>query len=93
MSRKNTDPKEIAARKVHKALRNTPPGYIDLIEFVKIRTHCTTGMAKTVLLAGVLRVDSHPVGYRWISGRKELDPYLPAKHRGQIVAQWSGEPS
>lgn len=71
--------------------RNTPPAYIDLIEYVKVRTRCTTTMAKRVLMSGALRVDSHPVGFKILdrSGKKELDPYLPAEYRHRITIQWS----
>jgi len=66
-----------------KSLRNTPPAWIDLVHYIKFRTRCSTGKAKAALLAGVLYVDSHPVGYKWekdITGEsvKVLDPYLPA---------------
>lgn len=93
MSRKNTDPVERKRRKVLKALRNTPPGYIDLIEYVKLRTRCTTSMAKKVILSGALKVDSHPVGFKWEgqggNAQKVLYPYLESKHRGKIVVDGS----
>jgi hypothetical protein len=78
---------------MRKALRNTPPAYIDLIEYVKLRTRCTTGMAKKVLLSGALRIDSHPVGFRWEgqggNARKVLYPFLEAKHRPNLRIEWN----
>lgn len=96
MSKRNTDPEERKRRKLLKQLRATPEAYIDLIHYVRIRTNCTASMAAKVLLAGALRVDSHPVGYKWqkdLTGKsvKVLDPYLPAKYRDQIVVQWNPE--
>lgn len=97
MSRRNTNPNEKAARKISKALRNTPPSYIDLVAYVKDRTKCSTTTAKKVLLSGALRVDSHPVGFKWandpLTGNavKILNPYLDAKHRDSIVIQWDAE--
>lgn len=67
------------------------PAYIDLIEYVKVRTRCSTGTAEKVLLAGALKVDSHPVGYKWrdnpLTGKAEkvLERYIPAEHRMNIV--------
>jgi len=94
MSRKNTDKLERAARRVAKKLRATPPESIDLIDYVKFRTRCTTGMARKVLLSGALRVDSHPVGFKWVpnpmtgESMKVIDQYIDAKHRGSIRIQW-----
>jgi hypothetical protein len=69
-----------------RSLDNTPPAYIDLIDYVKMRTRCTTGMAKKVILAGSLMVDSHPIGYKLHDGdRKELHPYVDAKFRDRIT--------
>lgn len=96
MSRKNS-PEERKLRKIRKSLRNTPESYIDLIDYVKVRTKCSTKMAEKVLLSGALRVDSHPVGYKWSNdpltgdAAKRLDRYLPAKFRDQIVVQWNPE--
>lgn len=94
MSRKNTDKNERAARRVAKLLRATPPEWIDLIDYVKFRTRCTTGMARKVLMSGALRVDSHPVGFKWVNDPmtgesvKVLDQYIDAKHRSHITVQW-----
>ncbi len=76
-------------RRLVKSLRNTPPAWIDLIDYLKLRTRCTTGKAKAALMAGVLYVDSHPIGYKWEKNQygesvKVLDPYVPAHLRGQI---------
>ena len=76
-------------RRVAKALRPSLPAYINLIEYVKDRTRCTNGTARQVLLQGVLRIDSHPIGYKWqkYNGRdvKVIDPLLPAEYRDKIV--------
>lgn len=94
MSRKNTDPLERSARRVAKKLRATPQEWIDLVDYVKFRTRCTSGMARKVLMSGALRVDSHPVGFKWVKDPltdesvKVLDQYIDAKHRPNIVVQW-----
>lgn len=75
-------------RKAREAARIAagPPAYIDLIHYVKLRTRCTTGTAKRVLLAGALKMDSHPVGYKLTKkGKKILDPLISADLRDRIV--------
>lgn len=88
MSQKNSREAK-KRRRVLKELRNTPPGYINLIDYLKDRSGCTTGTAEKVLLAGALKVDSHPVGYKWEKvfgeNRKVLDPYLPSEYRDRLV--------
>lgn len=91
MSHKNNQEAK-RQRRVLNTLANTPPAYIDLIDYVKMRTRCSTVMAKKVLLAGALRVDSHPVGYKLHkNGAKELDPFLPAHLQDRIVVQMPPE--
>lgn len=72
-------------RRLIKSLRNTPPGYVDLVEYVRLRSRCSRGMAKRVILSGALTVDSHTVGFKTIDGRKVLDQCIPAKYRNDIV--------
>lgn len=49
--------------KVRKAMRRTPPAYIDLVAWLKDRRYAqTTGEAEQIILDGRLRVDSHPIG-------------------------------
>jgi hypothetical protein len=77
-------------RKVIKALRTTPPAKIDLIHYIKLRTRCTTGMARKVILAGALRVDDEPIGIARVltPAGKHIDVvqrYVPAELREKIV--------
>lgn len=80
-------------RRLLKALRNTPPAYVDLRDWITLRVRCSRRMAERVLLAGGLMVDSHPVGFRWtkdpLTGEsvKVLDPWLPAEFRSRIVTK------
>lgn len=83
--------KSDADHAIKRSLRNTPPAYIDLIDYVKLRTRCSTSTAKRVLLAGALMVDSHPVGFKYYRDQKVLDPYLPAEHRDKIVVRMPKE--
>ncbi len=83
MSQKNSRENK-KRRKLLKNLRTPLPAHIDLIDYVRTRTRCTRATAEQVLLTGALRVDSHPVGFRWEKGRegevvKTLQPYLPAE--------------
>lgn len=75
-------------RRIVKSLTIGLPAYINLVEYVKDRTNCTTGTAKAVLLSGALKVDSHPIGYKFVkvNGRDEkvLNPLLPAELRNRI---------
>lgn len=78
-------------RKLLKGLRNTPPAFIDLTDWIKLRVNCSRSMAERILLADGLKVDSHPVGYKWekdpLGGGmvKVLDPFLKAEFRDRIV--------
>jgi hypothetical protein len=76
-------------RRLIRSLRNTPPTHIDLIDYVKLRTRCTTGMAQKVILSGSIMVDSHPIGFKWEgkggNARKVLHPYVDAKFRDRIT--------
>lgn len=60
------------------------PAYIDLIEWCKMRSRITTAMARTIILSGCLRVDSHKIGYQEIQGVKVLKPLVSADLRGRI---------
>lgn len=79
------------SRKFEKAMRNTPPAYIDLIVYVQMRTRCSRRMAVTVLFAGALTVDGKPVGFRAQRDHKVLDQYIPAELRSKIVVRMPEE--
>lgn len=84
MSRRNS-PEAKKARRLRKSLRVSPPGYIDLIDYVKTRVRVSTGQAERILLAGVLRVDSHQIGVEHTPQGKKLRRYVPADLRGKII--------
>ncbi len=78
-------------KRVLKALRQRPEAKYDLVQHVKLRTRCTTGMAHKVLLSGALEVEGKIVGYREVEdplheGKKikVLDRYLPAEYMTKI---------
>lgn len=51
------------ANKLRKALRASPPHFIDLVEYLKDRGHAqTTGEAERIILAGRVRAGSHKLG-------------------------------
>lgn len=85
MSVTNTREEKKKRRVLH-ALRQTPPAYIDLIDYIKLRTRCTTGMAKKVILAGALMVDDTVVGYVHVE-----DPAVPGGKRKQLVTRVPAE--
>lgn len=88
-ARNRTDAKK--KRKLLKGLRNTPPSFIDLTEWIRLRVNCSRRMAERILLAEGLKVESHPVGFKWerdpLTGDmiKVLDVLLPARYRNEIT--------
>lgn len=78
-------------RRLLKGLRNTPPSFVDLRQWIRLRVNCSVSMAERILLAEGLKVDSHPVGYKWERDpltqevKKVLDPFLPVEFRDRIV--------
>ena len=87
MSSRPQKDKQIA--RLRKALRNTPPVSIDLIQWLVDHKKVSRRRAKEMILEGKVMVDSHKVGRVEVEvlGRKEwvLAPYLPAYHRRDIV--------
>lgn len=90
MSQKNSREAK-KRRRVMNGFSTGTPTYIDLVEYVRLRTGCTRTIAERVLLAGALMVDSHPVGYKWERNRKVLDPFLKAEFRDRIVVKMPKE--
>lgn len=86
---------EKKVRRLRKALRNTPPTYIDLVQYLTDRRLAKSKKhARELMVAGKVMVDSHKVGriqvpdlingdendMRWIP-----QPLLSSQHRGNIV--------
>lgn len=92
MARRPTKQKQL--RRLRKALRRTPPAYIDLIDWLKTRRHAqTSGQALTMLADGRVMSESHVVGRRREIVRKPdgkeaevwvADPRVPAKLRNTL---------
>lgn len=83
MSRRNSREEKGKRRAITKG---TTQGWIDLIDYIKLRTRCTTGEAIRVLMAGAIKVDSHPVGYvTRKDGKRLLQPYIKSEHRNSII--------
>ena len=55
------------------------PRYVDLIEYVKLRTRCSTHTAEVVVMSGALRSESHKLGTKVVDGRTVLDRYVPVE--------------
>ena len=94
MSHRPTDKKKL--RGLRKALRKTPPRYINLVEWLQDRGYANTaGGARQLLIDGKVRVDSHVVGREQMLTVNDADqneipfyrvsPLIDAKHRGSIV--------
>lgn len=80
-----------AARLRRSITKGTLPAYIDLVEHIRLRTRCTRGIARRIILAGMVRVDSHSVGFKYNrDGTKVLDPRIPAEHRGRVMVTADG---
>ena len=83
------------ANRLRKALRNTPPASIDVVQYVmdhhrlENRRRPTRAQAVEMVLAGKVTVGSHKVGRYEVDllGHKEwvLDPHIPAHQRSEIV--------
>ncbi len=61
------------------------PAYIDLVQWIKLRRNLTTGECHRLLRAGVLRVDSHKLGYKEVDGVKYPDQFVPAHLNTRIT--------
>ena len=89
MSHRPSSQKRIAS--LRKALRRTPPAYIDLIQWLKLRGHAqTTGEAKRLLTDGKVRSNSHPVGRTRIQVTEDdhiwlPDRFVPARLRDSLI--------
>lgn len=82
----------ITAKKLNrlrKALRRTPQGHINLIQYLKDRSYVnTSGGAKAMLVAGRVRVDSHVVGRKPDPLNPDefvIDPLISAEYRDRII--------
>lgn len=90
MSKRSIQDKKL--RRLKKALRLSPPSFINLIEWLRDRGYAqTTGAARSMLLAGKVKVESHTVGRVEVDnplkpGNKEwiIQPLTPAKNRKDI---------
>lgn len=71
---------EKKARRLRRSItKGTLPRRVDLVQWVKIRSSCSTGQARRLIMAGSLRVDSHPVGFKILKGgHKIFDPIIDA---------------
>lgn len=78
-------PENKRARSRRKAItKGRLPAYIDLIQWVKMRSNISTGLARKVILAGTLRVDSHTIGVVKTERGKVFQQFVPAELRGRI---------
>lgn len=79
MSKRPTSRKQIA--RLRRALRRTPPSYIDLVQWLKDRGHAnTTGAALRLMKDGKVRADSHPVGRTRVQISEEEHVWLPIRY-------------
>lgn len=88
MSRRNTlEAKRL--RKALKTMRNKPPRYLSLYEFIRTRQSMSRGKAEKIIMAGCIKVDSHVIGVRMVTDDegfkfRVVDPFVPAEWRGRI---------
>ena len=59
--------------------------YLDLVQYVKSRTRCSTGVAKKAILFGCLTIDGKVIGVDYDRhGGSHLSPLIPADLRDRI---------
>lgn len=77
---------EKKARKLRRSItKGTLPRRVNLVDWIKMRSSCTTGQARRLIMNGALRVDSHPVGYKVVrGGHKIFDPLIDADLASRI---------
>lgn len=83
------------AKRMRKALRVTPPRFLDLVQWLKDRRHAqTTGEAHRIILAGRVRHGSHKVGVvkanvKLPGGEMGTEdavyPFVPSEWRGELI--------
>lgn len=87
---------EKQARRLRKSItKGTLPRRVDLVQWVKMRSSCSTGQARRLIMSGALRVDSHPVGYKLLKNDfKMFDPLIDADiaKRIQIIDPTADKP-
>lgn len=92
MAKRPTTEKKL--RRLRKALRRTPPAFIDLVAWLKLHGYAdTTGKAHKIILDGRVRSESHKLGIgRGVAVKKgklvevdEVHPMVSADIRGTIV--------
>lgn len=84
---------EKRAKKLAKALRNTPPVYFDLVQWLIDHKHAPTKRAaREMLLEGRVRVGSHKVGFEEYDNPlkkddkiKVLTPHLRSSLRSDVL--------
>lgn len=89
MSKRPSRDKKI--NRLRKALRRTPPPYIDLIDWLETHGYAgTAGQARKIILDGRVKRDSHTLGIATItmpdgSEHKMVERYVPAENRKYIT--------
>lgn len=88
MSRRNTlEAKRL--RRALKTMREKPPRYLSLFDYLRIRQSMSRGKAEKIIMAGCIKVDSHVVGVRVIRDddgfqTRVVDPFVPADWRFRL---------
>lgn len=89
MAKRPSQDKKI--RRLRKALRRTPPAYIDLVDWLQMHGHAdTAGQARDIILAGRVKRDSHTLGVEELtlpdsSTHKIVSPRVLAENRKYIT--------
>jgi hypothetical protein len=78
VSARNTLEAKRARRARRTLTKGRLPAYIDLVAWIQLRSNVTKAQARSIILAGCLRVDSHKLGYETINGVKFLRQHVPA---------------
>ncbi len=87
MSKRPVQAKKI--RRLEKLLRRTPPAFIDLVQWLKLRGHAqTTGGAYRLMAEGKVLAGDHVIGRERVAHEGEIgwlpSPRVEARHRDQL---------
>jgi hypothetical protein len=96
MSQKNSKEAK-ALRRLRRALQVSPPGKLDLVQYLIDRGHASSiKAARELILAGRVRADSHRLGVKayhdpLLDKQVEyVDPIIPTEFRDRIMVLSDG---
>lgn len=93
MAKRSVKAKQV--KRMRKALRVSPPAFLDLIEWLQSHRHAQTAdAAREIILAGRVRHGSHTVGIVQVNVKSpngklgtepDVYPFVPAEWRADLI--------